>query len=385
MAVDVVIVGGGVVGLAVADQLARDGCRVTLVERGACGHEASWAGAGIIEPCSWHRTDDLARIHTDAVLAFEDFAVSIRERSGIDPQFMRCGALRLIRDDNRMKMARREVEVVGDRLTPEGEAIVSTLTPEQARALEPHLITDMLGAQLCRLSAQVRNPRLVQGLQRCCELGGVTIKAATAVVGLLKNGSRVIGVRTQHEDIEAAKTIICAGAWSSQIDPALEQHIPVYPVRGQMLLLRMAPSPLKRIVMEGNFYLVPRLDGHILVGSTEEHDAGFNARTNVQGIAGLSAQALEFVGALAGASIAQSWAGLRPGTLDRRPYMGPIPDLDNCLACTGHFRTGLTTAPIVASLMSDLVRTGFCAYDLQRCLPGRQPASNAIRAETVRD
>ncbi len=176
MATDVIIIGGGIVGLSCAYRLAKDGLKVTLLERGRCGQQASWAGAGIISPCSWHRNDDLARIHMDAVFGYHEFAAELHERSGIDPLFRRCGEFRLILDDNRMKMATREVQAIGERTTPEGRPIAKTLTPAEARALEPNLAGDMQGVQHGRLSAQVRTPRLLEALRACCAALSVRIE-----------------------------------------------------------------------------------------------------------------------------------------------------------------------------------------------------------------
>ena len=173
MVSDVIIIGGGIVGLSCAYRLAKDGLKVTLLERGHCGQQASWAGAGIISPCSWHRNDDLARIHMDAVFGYHDFAAELHEQSGIDPLFRRCGEFRLILDDNRMKMSVREIQAIGERTTPEGQPIAKTLTPTETRDLEPNLAGEMLGVQHVRMSAQVRTPRLLEALRACCVALGV--------------------------------------------------------------------------------------------------------------------------------------------------------------------------------------------------------------------
>lgn len=368
------------IGLAVADRLAAGGAAVTVLERGRCGLEASWAGAGILSPCSWHRDDPLAEIHRRAILEYEAFTGELLERTGIDPQFERCGAFKLLRDDNRMGMARREVEVVGGRLTPGGEPIVQTLTPAEAGLLEPNLTRQLLGVQHCRLTAQVRNPRLLAALQASCVQRGVDIREGVAVFGLLRDGEAVRGVQTGEGLVSCGRVVLCAGAWSSSLDRELGRLIPVYPVRGQILLLRMEPRPFQRVIQEGNVYLVARRDGHVLAGATEEHDSGYNRRTTAAGIAMLSRRALEFVPILAQAEVVRAWAGLRPGTPDRRPFMGEVPGFPGLIAATGHFRTGLTTAPVVAEIVADLLLRGVCAYDLSSSAPGRR-----IAAETPLD
>ncbi len=374
MVADVIVVGGGIVGLSCAYRLAKDGLKVTLLECGRCGQEASWAGAGIISPCSWHRSDDLARIHMDAVFGYHEFAAELHERSGIDPLFRRCGEFRLILDDNRMKMATREVEAIGERTTPEGRPIAKTLTPAEATELEPNLAGEMLGVQHGRLSAQIRTPRLLEALRECCVALGVRIEEGCEVRAFLKDGERVLGVQTQQGQAKAEATVLCAGAWSSQLDPLLAEHMPVHPVRGQILLLKMADPPFRHIITleEKHFYMVARDDGHVLVGSTEEHDSGFNKRNTAHAVARLSALAIEYVPILSGASVVRTWAGLRPGTPDRRPFLGFVPGLSNFIAATGNFRSGLATAPIVADIVADLLRKGMCHYNLAKAAPGRK-------------
>lgn len=375
---DVIVIGGGVVGLCCAYRLAKAGLAVVVIERGRCGQEASWAAAGIISPCSWHRTDDLARLHMDAVFHYHEFVDELRGGSGIDPQFQRCGELRLILDDNRMKMAVNEVLAIGGRSTPEGEPIAQTLTPQQTREVEPNLGGDILGAQYCRLTAQVRNPRLLEALLACCHSAGVRIEEGVEVRTLLKEGQRVLGVGTNCGPMLAGQTVLCAGAWSSQLDPLLAEHMPIHPVRGQVILLHMDVPPFKRIISveEEHFYIVSRSDGHVLVGSTEEHDSGYSKRQTARALAKLSSLALLYMPILSEATMVRTWAGLRPGTPDRRPFMGAVPGLECLVAASGHFRTGLTTAPVIAEIVADLVQTGSCQYDLGKAAPGREYPRN---------
>ena len=207
---------------------------------------------------------------------------------------------------------------------------------------------------------------------------GVRIEEGCEVRALLKDGERVLGVQTQQgeasADVTADATVLCAGAWSSQLDPLLAEHMPVHPVRGQILLLKMPDPPIRHIISleEEHFYMVARDDGHVLVGSTEEHDSGFNNRNTAQAVARLSALAIKYVPILSGASVVRTWAGLRPGTPDRRPFLGFVPGLSNFIAATGNFRTGLATAPIVADIVADLLQRGMCHYNLAKAAPGRK-------------
>ena len=190
----------------------------------------------------------------------------------------------------------------------------------------------------------------------------------------MRDGERVLGVETGVGRFEAGTTVLCAGAWASALDPLLTEHMPIHPVRGQIVLLQMDARPFERIINieERHFYMVPRDGGLVLVGSTEEHDAGFSKRNTAAALARLSSLALQYVPVLSQAAVVRTWAGLRPGTPDRRPFMGLVPGLKNLIAATGHFRTGLTTAPVVADIVLELLQTGSCRYNLAKAAPGRR-------------
>lgn len=379
---DVLVVGGGIIGLSCAWRLREAGLSVQVLEKGVCGQEASWAGAGILSPCSWHRTDELARIHMDSIFSYHEFVAALESISDIDTEYRRCGELKPILDDNRMKMALKEVRTVADRQTPEGQPIAELLSVDEVRTLEPQLAKPMLAAEHIRLTARIRNNRLVAALKQACERLGVLIREHCAVQGLLTDGERVTQVRTAVGDFSADQFLMCAGAWSSQLDQRLQRVMPVHPVRGQIVLLHCEHLPIDRIIYqdEAHFYMVPRDDGHLLIGSTEEHDAGFDKRNTAAAVQRLCALALEYVPALSQAAVVGSWAGLRPGTPDRRPFMGSVPGLENLIAATGHFRTGLTCAPVIAQLITDLVRTGSCALTLKKAAPGRVYPQGARQA-----
>ncbi|MCG3137824.1 MAG: Glycine oxidase [Phycisphaerae bacterium] len=377
MATDVLVVGGGVIGLSIADRLAGEGLRVVVVERDRCGQQASWASAGVLTPCSWHRTDPLARMHFDALWRYEAWANDLHERSGIDPEYWRCGAFKPLLDENRRQMARRESETAHQR-HPADPAWVTTLDTPQARELEPHVTPTDFGAQLCRLTAQVRPPRLMAALVECCRKRGVEIREGLTVQELIRDQHdapfTVQGVLTTAGEIRSGTVIVCAGAWSWQIDPLLQQHTPVYPAAGQILLIEQPNRLIKHMVavVEDRFYSIPRRDGLLLIGSTLEPQLGYHTKPTVTGWHKLTRQALQHIPLLAEAKILQSWVGLRPGTPDRRPYMGRVPGSENLWVATGHYRTGMVLAPITAEIIAEQLMHGRCAYDLRKCAPGRE-------------
>ncbi len=370
---DVIVVGGGVVGLSVALRLRQAGLSVTLVERGACGREASWAGAGILSPTNPHRTDPLHTMNDASLALYPAFCAEIQEHSGIDPQYLRCGAIELLVTEQRLQMAQSDVRAVAQANVQTGDPALELLSPAEIRDLEPRVTGDVLGGLHCRRTAQVRNPRLLSALKRTCERFGVEIREQATVIAVEWADDRVGGVWTANELLAGHKVVICAGAWSATIGPTtIGQLLPVSPVRGQIVLVQTSDAVVTRIIQKKQNYVVPRQDGLILIGSTHETDAGFEKRNTARGVAGLIDDALCMVPELANAAVVCSWAGLRPGTPDLRPYIGPIPQFNGLYAATGHYRSGLTLAPVTAQVMTDIITRGQSDYDLRRCAVGRQ-------------
>ncbi len=368
---DVVVIGGGIVGLSCAFHLARAGVQVSVLERGRCGQEASWAGAGVLQCGSWHRRDPLVQLLRTSVCQYGAFCEELRERTRIDPEYIACGGFDVLLEDQQYRMAVSEVRAAGEWRDQFQRNPLELLTPEQARELEPNLTGDLLGVKYCPVSSQVRNPRLMAALEAACRLEGVHIVEQCEVGSLTRDGSRVTGVLTSRGPFAAGHVVLAAGPWSSQVDPELRRLMPVLPVRGQIVLLEARPRLFARIIERGRCYLVPRLDGRIVVGATQEHDVGFEKRNTAEGIHHLLTLSQRMVPSLASATLVRTWAGLRPGTPDDWPFLGPVPGMEGLLAAAGHFRSGLILAPLTGRIIADLVTTGRCEHDLSRYAPGR--------------
>ncbi|NOT00013.1 MAG: glycine oxidase ThiO [Phycisphaerales bacterium] len=370
---DAIVIGGGVVGLATALALRQAGLNVVIVERGVCGGEASWAGAGILSPANPHRHDLVQELQTAALDRYPAYCQSLTDATGVDPEYERCGWLDLLTTDQEVRMAQSDVRAAADQQTPDGQPIYEMLTPDEAVALEPNLSRNCLAVLHCRRTGQVRSPRLLQALRIACERADVGIREQTEVAEIELAGQTVAGVRTTDDvRIAAERIVICAGAWSARIGPTtIGQLLPVMPVKGQIVLAQCPARPIQRIINRGKGYLVPRRDGHVIIGATDEPDAGFDKRNTARGINRLIDDAVTMVPSLADAPVVATWAGLRPGSPDGRPYIGPVPEFENLFAATGHFKNGLTLAPITAEIIRDLIVTGQCAFDLSRCAPGR--------------
>jgi glycine oxidase len=341
---DVLIIGGGVIGLTAAYYLSREQVRVTVVDKGDFGQEASWAGAGIVPPGNPGRARapfDVLRAHSSAL--FPGLSAELRERTGIDNGYLRCGGLEVA----------DEVEAVTHEWRSEGIPF-QTLAEAELLRLEPGLARGLGTAYHLPDMAQVRNPRHLKALIAGSAGHGARLRPGRLVYSLERQGNRITAALTGEGRVSADRFVIAAGAWSDALLQPLGWQPGIRPVRGQIVLLRVETPLFHRIVLRGKRYLVPRPDGRILVGSTEE-DAGFDKRTTAAAVRDLLAFAVSVVPGLAGAPLERCWAGLRPGTLDELPYLGPVPGLDNCFVAAGHFRSGIQLSPGTGLVLKELL------------------------------
>lgn len=368
---EILIVGAGVIGLSCALRLGQRGRRVRVLERGECGRESSWAGAGIIEYGSLARLDPLAQLRRASCELYPAFIAEIQAASGVDPELDREGTIDLITDANQAKAAERELGALKSRFSDRGP-LIERLTQGGLRRVAPAISDAFDDALWLRADVTVRNPRIMRALRGACEAAGVEIVEQSPVSSVLRDGDRVVGLQLADRVERGEQYLICGGSWSSQLDSEFERLLPVHPVRGQIILLEERRQLLRHVVRHGRMYLVPRRDGRMLLGSTEEHDAGFEKRTTLGAAARLMPIAERVVPSLRDATIVTTWAGLRPGSKDGKPYLGPIPGFGGAWAATGHYRSGLTLAPITAELIAVAMTGGAPRFDLAPFAPGRR-------------
>lgn len=343
---DLIILGGGVIGLTTAYYLAREGVRVILCERGRVGMESSWAGAGILPPsdlaCAMHPFDRLRAIGGDL---FPDLSAELKERTGIDNGFARSGGLEFLGQ-------------IGDADTQEwyGQGIQpEVLSEAEVLRREPALARDLGPAHDVSAMAQLRNPRHLQALRAACLVTNqVTLLENQAVQELIVEQNRVQGVRLADEVVRGDAVVVTAGAWTGRLLEPLGCRLRIEPVRGQIALLHPEKPTIQRILLWGARYLVPRLDGRVLIGSTEEH-AGFEKHTTATGVRDLLELGIRLVPALADAILEKTWAGLRPGSPDGLPYIGAVRNFENLFVAAGHFRAGIQLSPGTALLVKQMV------------------------------
>ena len=342
---DVLILGGGVIGLTTAYFLAKEGATVTVLDRDDLGRGASWAGAGILPPGDPdHARTPLERLRAHSVRMYPDLSKELHERTGIDNGYRVCGGLELIDS---------AADAESDEWRCEG-SVFRKIDTEEMRRLEPELAPYWTWGYYLPDMAQVRNPRHLQALIAGCESLGVKLLPECAARSMIRVGQRVTAFETDRGRFEARRFLIAAGAWSDELLGLFGWRPGVRPVRGQIVLLNTGIEGQRPLLLCGKRYLVPRGDGRVLIGSTEE-EVGFDTRTTAAAVGELIAFATAMVPALGRATVERCWAGLRPGSADGLPYLGPVPEFENVFVGAGHFRAGLQLSPVSGMVLAALL------------------------------
>ena len=344
------VIGGGVAGLSTAWTLLQRGYAVTVLERGALGGESSWAGGGILFPLlPWDYEDAVTALALRSIASYDTWLAPIEAAAGREAEFWRCGMLVVdtARRDDATKWC-----------TSHGLG-AETRCPEHL-PLEKALCTrDPLWLPEV---AQLRNPRLLAALRSAVELRGGAVREQTPATAMHHEGSRVTGVDTPAGELGCDLLVLATGAWSG-LDIAGLGVVPgIRPIRGQMVLFKLAPGVLDTIIYRNGLYLIPRRDGHVLVGSTLE-DVGFDKRLDDTTCERLHAEAAALLPQLAHEQPSRRWAGLRPGAPGNLPVIDRHPDFENVFVNTGHFRYGVTMAPASSELLADLIEGTAPALD----------------------
>ena len=340
---DVVLVGAGAVGLVSAMVLAEAGMRVTLLDKGRVGQEASWAGGGILSPLfPWRYPPALLRLSDYSIALYPQLAAELHRHTGIDPEWEPSGLI--ILDDAAQPIPADALSwgaAQGHRWALEGEA---------AAQERQHGLRSSAHALWCPEVAQIRNPRLLAALVARCRQLGVLIREGVAVEGFAERNGQLTSVETAQGSLPARQVVVTAGAWTGRLLGNAGIPMAIEPVRGQMLLLQGQPGVLQHILMRSTHYLVPRRDGLILVGSTSEA-VGFDKGTTEAAHAELLAFAREVFPPCRHYPVLRQWAGLRPGSHASVPYIGAVAGWKGLYVAAGHFRYGLTNAPATAQLL----------------------------------
>lgn len=339
------VIGAGIVGLLQARALAQQGLTVTLIDKGLCGREASWAGGGIVSPLyPWRYSPAVTALASWSQAYYPNLVQSLEADSGVDAELSRHGLLMLSVDD-------------------EDEALqwggssgwVQPVDKEALYRLEPTLREGFAGALWMPQVASVRNPRLLRALRAyVASEKRITLLEECSAHQLLLSQGAVRGVQTSKGTLLADQVILTAGAWTAGVLESAGVTLPITPVRGQMILFAAQPGTVKRVVMRDGKYLIPRRDGRVLAGSTLEH-TGFDKSTTDLARNTLTDMAIDLYPELADAPVEAHWAGLRPAAADAIPFIGPVPGMDGLWINAGHYRNGLVLAPASVQLLTSLL------------------------------
>ena len=354
---EVLVVGAGVVGCAVAWRLQQAGVRCTVLERSVPGAEASSAAGGILAP---QAEAEGPGPFLDLCLAsralYPTFARELAEASDVDIAFRECGVLEVTFDD--AERAAMQARIAWQR----ARGLDATwLDAAAVRALEPELSPDVGGAARFPGDAVVDNRLLVSALTIAAARAGARFVTAQ-VHGLLERGGRVVGVSTSQGELRGDAVLVAAGAWTGLVPGVLSSPAAVRPARGQMVMVRTRVPICRHVVFGARGYAVPRVDGRLLLGSTMEF-AGFDKQVTVSGIASVLATGLRLFPGIGGAPVIETWAGFRPHTPDGLPVLGAA-QLPGLFLASGHFRNGILLTPITATVLTETILGSPLSIDL---------------------
>ena len=348
---DVIIIGGGVIGLSLALALRRRGATILIVERGEPGREASYAAGGMLVDCLLETPAALQPLATASARMYPEFTQELELESAMHVD---------LRDHGTIVFPAR------DHVPEWTEFTHAKLLPVPLADIEPSL-AEVSGPAFYLKERSVDPRALSAAAWKTAKRRGVDFSSGDQVTAVTLIDGSAAGVTTTKTSFLAAKVVNCAGAWSGQIAP---HAIPTRPVKGQIeCLLMPSHARLKHVIRSAEAYLIPRSDGRLLVGATLE-EAGFDKRTDVATIQRLHRAALALIPKLRDAKILEDWAGLRPGTPDALPILGAT-STPGYYVATGHFRDGILLAPITAEVMAAVIEGGTPEYDLTQFSPER--------------
>ena len=371
---DVLIIGGGIIGLSIARELHKKGVKkITILERGEVGKEASFAAAGMLAPnAETEKEDEFFHFCSQSNGLYANFADELFDETGVDIELDRQGTLYLALTQNDSAEITKRFE----RQKKAGLA-VAHLSAREIRQIEPFISPDVREGLFFPNDWQVENRRLLYALQKYAELNNLEIRSNTEIKNLLIEGEKVVGAEDETKKFLAEKTVIAAGAWTSLIKTSGLTLPKIKPIRGQMISFQTAKRLFEKVIYSARGYLVPRRNGRILIGATVE-DVGFDKSVTPSGVELLREIALEIAPSLANLEISEKWAGLRPSALDVLPILGSFPHVENFFLATAHYRNGILLAPLTAKIMADKIAENLDSEYLKIFSPHRFQAVGAI-------
>lgn len=371
--IEVLIIGGGVIGLSIARQLHKKGVdKITILERGKIGRESSYAAAGMLAPSAeTERANDFFYLCDASNKLYPQFARELFDETKIDIELDQSGTLYTAFTETDSAEIQRRFEWQKANLT------VEFLSAAEVGKLEPFISPDVREALFYPNDWQVENRKLLAALERYARLNDIEIVENAVIENLLIENEKSVGAETANRKFHASTIVLATGAWTSLIKMGGFSLPKIKPIRGQMLSFKTAKRLFQKVIYSPRGYIVPRRDGRILAGATVE-DAGFDKSVTTNGIEFLRENALEIAPNLVNLEISEMWAGLRPFASDGLPILGAFPEIENLFVATAHFRNGILLAPKTAEIIADKIIENVDSKYLDVFSPQRFQAAKAF-------
>lgn len=353
MSQSVIILGGGIIGLSCAYEAAKRNYKVTLIEPGSLGGQASGAAAGMLAPYSeqLEQPDAFFQLCRRSLLMYERWTQEIEELSNCSAGLRNCGSLYVCKHE-------ADIQPLLTRLLWQNEwqAGMEQLKREELLQLEPQLSKDIVAGLYNPAESHVDAPQLVRALIVCCKLMQVRLIEQAGAIEAVEQTDAGIRVKYAAEikSICADRLIVCSGAWTSMYENSFNLTIPIHPIRGQICSYKNSAVTPAHLIFSAHAYWVMKSDGRLICGASEDV-AGFNTETTEQGIGRLIRASENWLPALRGQQLYSCWAGLRPATKDGWPLIGPIDRTGRIIIASGHYRNGILLSPVTALITTDLL------------------------------
>ncbi len=333
---DVLVIGGGIIGLATAIALSQRGASVTVVERDICGRGATWAAAGMLAPEAERLEGQLLEFGIRSRDMYPQWIASLMRLSGLDCGYWCCGMIAPSLDESDRQIIAQHPKYI---------------SRQESYKRQSGLGESVLGSLWLPEDGQVNNRKLAQALITAARSLSIKILEGVTVYQIVRDDQRVTHLDTSAGKLQSDRYVLATGAWTRSLLP-----LPVKPIKGQMLSVFDSDRQLQRVIYAPNCYIVPRQDGTIVIGATVE-DKGFEQGNTAAGVAELLNRAISVYPAIANMPITETWWGFRPYAPNEIPILGTS-DYENLILATGHYRNGILFAPITAKLISDFMIDG---------------------------
>ncbi|MFC0558117.1 glycine oxidase ThiO [Halalkalibacter alkalisediminis] len=363
----VLILGGGVIGLATAFELSRRNYNVTVLEKTTCGGQASGAAAGMLAPFSeiGEDPDDFFKLCLDSLRLYNKWQADVKKISQMNFEYAQSGSLHAVYHD-------ADVLALETRQSWQREwgAEAELISGERLWKMEPLLAKDVKAAMYYPEESHVFAPDYVKALEAACRINGVVIVEQLEQVTVTDWANSITVKAKEGQEFSGDRLIVCSGAWSGELEETFGIRIPVYPIRGQICAYEIPMNQVKHIVYTSQGYLVPKANGTLVNGASEDI-AGFKTDVTEKGIARLTNWNKHVFPFLEKETPFHTWAGLRPATQDGFPLIGKIEEAPHVVFATGHYRNGILLSPITAVAIADLLDEKQPYQPLQSCKPER--------------